>query len=472
MAGASYDACKASATAASCALQNCPGLPTRFPYAMITIILQGIIRIRNGRGFFEFPVAARTGKPDIHPAETDRKREQTMNFFDTLDWGRTVHDYEFTRKARRQIHEVITAESFADMPTEEIFLFLYKGISMVSFKDYLKRYLYERAGIEEPFHQVDDRVWRDIIENSFEENNAPHSFEPTTTRWSATVKNWLSSDRIRRSSVLLLGFGLRMDEEDVETFLTKVLEEDTWHMDDPEEVIFRYCYRRHLPYARALALRRQAEALSGHTKAKGRPDDEEILKDESSLLRYLGSLFGAAKGQEKTEAQRCAEALYDRCRTVIAGIYNRDEEEKPEKERRDWHEEDITPADLEKMLCSGIPVNEAGNLAKANQSLLSRHFQNYRPSRQRLDVILNGKARPDRYDLITLCFFLHAQDEELTGEERLAAFLEEVNPLLRKCGMNEIHPATPYEAFILICILSDCPLAVYGDIWEMAYGEE
>ena len=393
-----------------------------------------------------------------------------MNYFDTLDWGRTVHDYEFTRKARRQIHEVVTAESFEDMPSEEIFRFLYKGISMVSFKDYLKRYLYERAGIEEPFHEVDDRVWRDIIENSFEENNAPHSFEPTTTRWSATVKNWLSSERVRRGSVFLLGFGLKMDEDDVETFLTKVLEEDTWHMDDPDEAVFRYCYLRHLPYARALELRRQAEALAGKA-APVQMKDEEILKDEASLVKYLGGLVGREKDREKTEARIRAEALYDRCRAAVAEIYNRDEEEKPEKERRAWRAEDITPADLEKMLCSGIPVNEAGNLAKANQSLLSRHFQNYRPSRQRLDVILSGKARPDRYDLITLCFFLHAQNEDLSGEERLGGFLEEINPLLKDCGMNEIHPANPYEAFILICILSDCPLAVYGDIWEMAYTE-
>ena len=42
-------------------------------------------------------------------------------------------------------------------------------------------------------------------------------------------------------------------------------------------------------------------------------------------------------------------------------------------------------------------------------------------------------------------------------------------PVLASCGMSEIHPANPHEAFILICILSDCPMAVYGDIWELSY---
>ena len=77
--------------------------------------------------------------------------------------------------------------------------------------------------------------------------------------------------------------------------------------------------------------------------------------------------------------------------------------------------------------------------------------------------------KEDRYDLITLCFFVHAQKEELTGGQRLSGYLTEINPILTSCGMSEIHPANPYEAFILICILSDCPLAVYGDIWELSY---
>ena len=114
-------------------------------------------------------------------------------------------------------------------------------------------------------------------------------------------------------------------------------------------------------------------------------------------------------------------------------------------------------------------MTDSGNLVKANKSLLSKHFQNYRFSRQRVDGLLKGQAQPDRYDLITLCFFIHAQKEELTGEQRLSGYLSEINPILTSCGMSEIHPANPYEAFILICILSDCPLAVYGDIWELSY---
>ena len=391
-----------------------------------------------------------------------------MNYLETANFGASIRDYEFTRKARHQIFEVVNSESFEDMSADEIFLFLYKGILLVSFKDYLKRYLDERAGIEEPFSEVKDQVWQDIITYAFEENNAPHSFEPTSTRWSYTVKSWLTSDRVRRSTIFLLGFGLKMMEQDVSDFLTKVLEEDNYHMEDPEEVIYRYCFRHQLPYSRAKALLEQAG--TANTVETSKMSTDEILQDEQSVLRYIAGIRKNGSVNLMQDAtQKCFYNLYATSKEIIAAIYNQDEMDKPEKERREWTTDDVSAADLEKMLCSGIPMTDSGNLVKSNKSLLSKHFQNYRFSRQRADGLLKGQAQPDRYDLITLCFFVHAQKEELTGEQRLSGYLTEINPILTSCGMSEIHPANPYEAFILICILSDCPLAVYGDIWELSY---
>ena len=63
-----------------------------------------------------------------------------MNFLETVNWESTVHDYEFTRQAHRQIMDVVSNESFEDMSSEEVFRFLFQEISLVSFKDYLKRY--------------------------------------------------------------------------------------------------------------------------------------------------------------------------------------------------------------------------------------------------------------------------------------------------------------------------------------------
>ena len=35
--------------------------------------------------------------------------------------------------------------------------------------------------------------------------------------------------------------------------------------------------------------------------------------------------------------------------------------------------------------------------------------------------------------------------------------------------MSEIYIVNPYECFLLMCLLTDCPLAVFADIWEMSY---
>ena len=46
---------------------------------------------------------------------------------------------------------------------------------------------------------------------------------------------------------------------------------------------------------------------------------------------------------------------------------------------------------------------------------------------------------------------------------------EEVQKILHKCGMSAIYIENPYECFLLMCLLTDCPLAVFADIWEMSY---
>ena len=376
---------------------------------------------------------------------------------------RTIRDFEFTKKARKQIRKVVTSESFQDLSCDEIMLLLASELEQVSFRDYLKRYLYRQADMEEPFRSVPDKTWQEMIEYAFEENNAPHSFEPTSTRWSVTVRSWLNAQRVRRSTVFLLGFGLRMPVEDVSEMLTKVLMEDDFREDDPKEIVYRFCFAHDLPYAEADRLLRQ------ETPDAVMPVSVSPPENEAQLMRCLSlAKSGEAKNLHLEKQRSVFLDLFARCRRVVAEIYNRDEEEKPEKSRRRWREEDITAADLEQMLCSGIPLTASGNLAKASLSRLCHRFDSFRPSRQHLEGILRGQLQPDRYDLLTLSFFLHAQ-EDIPGKDRLNRYLEETNALLASCRMGGVYPAHAYEAFLLVCVVSDCPLAVYSEIWEMSY---
>lgn len=45
--------------------------------------------------------------------------------------------------------------------------------------------------------------------------------------------------------------------------------------------------------------------------------------------------------------------------------------------------------------------------------------------------------------------------------DRYHHFIEEAQRILKKCGMSEIYIVNPYECFLLMCLLTDCPLAVF-----------
>ena len=401
------------------------------------------------------------------------------DFWSITDFERTIRDFEFTRKAVRRLNDVVYSADFEDMDAAMIFRYLLQEMELVSFKDYLKRYIYERAGMDGPFDQVPDSEYREIIAYSFEENSAPHSFEPTTRKWSATVKGWLTQDNVKRETVFLLGFGLRMDSEDVSEFLTKVLKESDFDPLNPSEVIYRYCYDHHLRYSKARQLLEEYAQL-GET-AECQDTAERLLKGdvtlpafgtEEELLGYLTAL--KMSGVEKEYREKAYQAFIsalDGTREIIARMYTMDSEETGQK--KEWTKEDISPSDVEKIICSGIPVTGNGNLQKMSSSVLSRHFSQHRMSRQRIESILKKQFQAERFDLITLLFFIHSQKEiDLEPEVRCASFLDEANEILKECRMMAVYPVNPYESFILMCLLSEVPLATYSEIWEMSYQTE
>lgn len=397
-----------------------------------------------------------------------------------VDFEDTIREFDYTKRAIKGMHRIVNSEEFQEMDSEAIFEYLYQGMELVSFKDYLKRYLYERAGIREKFSEIDDSVYREIINDAFNENAAPHSFNPTTKKWTAIMKGWLSASCVKRQTVFLLGFGLRMQVEDVSDFLVKIIKEEDFNFYDQEEVIYWYCFSNHKGYLQAKRLLEKydkelpAESFKQYSGKKFEEiwnhEDTEEIKEEK-LLQYLSWLksSGICENNRK-RAYRSFESLLENTREIIADIYNRDAEEANKKQK--WNAEKITPGDVEKIICSGIPMNENGNLKRMSASLLQKQFQQYRISRQRIDGILKGKLPVERFDILTLNFFIYSQREEQSAEERCRDFVKNTNAILKGCGMLEIYPVNPYETYILICLLSECPLAIYSDIWELSYQNE
>ena len=203
---------------------------------------------------------------------------------------------------------------------------------------------------------------------------------------------------------------------------------------------------------------------------------------EMPLYRYIGGvnakvlpvpMMNIINGGSHSDAPIAFQEfmiLVERAKKIIAAMYQEDEEENGGK--KIWKPENISASDLEKVICSGIPINKMGNLKKMSASILAKHFSQKRFSRQRINNILNHKFPVERFDLITLEFFVISQ--EMADDDpytRYRHFLEEIQEILDRCGMSEIYIVNPYECFLLMCLLTDCPLAVFSEIWEKSYEE-
>ena len=112
----------------------------------------------------------------------------------TFDFTKSLQDYEYTKRSNR----VVSSKQFERMDSETIFQYLSKEMEIVSFGDYLRRYIYERAGITEPFQQITEEYYADYLTESFSMNRAPHSFTPVRSHWGNIVRRWLRSGSVKR----------------------------------------------------------------------------------------------------------------------------------------------------------------------------------------------------------------------------------------------------------------------------------
>ncbi len=378
-----------------------------------------------------------------------------------------VKSYDYTENAARNMQQLIWTEAFEDQDSEVIFSYLHNKVTAYSFGDYLKRYIYKKAGLTEPFEDIDLKTYQEIIISSFRDTNTPRSLHESTTTLRSAAKNWLTRASVSRETVFLLGFGLRMTVKEVSEFLTKALREQDFNFSNPQEVIFWFCLKNHYSISRARQYLDQYETLdpagscslidnqtvSIRSKAARLPEEE--------MLSFLRQLKGLRKDYPFSQTTRAEfSRLLDLSKEAIKNMFKNDPEPVTE----------ILYADIEHVLYNGVPVDKRGNLLKLSASRLGKSFAPKRLSRQRIHLIMEGQVPAERSDLITLQFFITSQNtEDMLPNERSEQFIEETNALLHRCYMGEFNISNPYEAFILMCLLTEWPMAAFSEVWEISY---
>ena len=417
---------------------------------------------------------------------------------------------DFTEIAYDSLYDVVDNSDFREKDAELIYEALAKRLKMIPFCNYLKRYIYKRADLSGKYDEIPIKVYQEIILDSFADRHTPASFTPASSKLSALSKNWLTQKSVKRNVVFLLGFGLHMSVDDVNAFLVKALREPKINFKDPFEIICWYCYKNEYNYLKfeklwQAYLDTPPSALNPGVvysdNTIGHRRSAQAIQDDLTLLSHLSRL----KTRENVSrisitARKCFNELYNQTRDIVAEIYNNIEDEKnhflieayrqqlsnndrlfeSEKlkriqakraEKRVFTREDITPSDIEHIICSAVPIDKHGNLVPGKMSKLNEHFDGKRFSRQRISEILAHKADVDRFDLITLNFFVFSQktDELQNNKNRFLLFEESTSKMLENCDLGGLYISNPYECFVMMCILAEDPLGTYADVCETSY---
>ena len=381
---------------------------------------------------------------------------------------------DFTHNAAHEIHDLIWMEDFDSSDSEMIYKYLKEKISVVSFSDYLKRYIYEKAELRGDYRAISDRVYQEIIIGSFQDTNTPKSFHETSTKLNAMVKNWLRQDIVSRDTIFILGFGLNMPVEDVSLFLTKAIRDHDFNFNNPEEVIYWFSLKNHYGAARTMQILDEYKTLE--------PDYSDPMDDHTIVVKSQVSLLAENELFSFLRKLKCRDRKYPFSYTAKNEFERLLAETKETilQLRKESGEDiseinisDISNAEVERNLFNGIPLDQKGNLLGASASHLKKNFSQKRLNRQRIASILNNKFPVERSDLMTLNFFVHAaRARDLLPNERYHRFIKDTNELLEKCYMGKINISNPYEAFILMCLLTDYPLDSFSDVWAYSYDEE
>lgn len=396
-------------------------------------------------------------------------------------------ELNLTYYSDEEFFDLLESSEFKDRPADEIFAYLSQKVKLNPFYIYLKRLIYRKAGFNGNMEDIDEESYRDFIVASFRSNGVPASMKSATTKVSAAAKNWLKSAAVSRETVFLIGFGLKLTSVEVSELLAKGLNESKIYYRNSFEAICSYCYDNNLPYSKMKELSDKYSAGSEKlaSNAIGTIQIEALLRramNDEELISIIkkhrldpGNFFSHTAREE-------FDRLYNDCSSIIS-------------ERKGFEDDEwdisafavkgklttsirnklkgkpvVNSSDIEKALNTGTPIDNNGNLITFSRSSLCDAFRQKRMTRNHISDILLGKEPVDRFDLITMQFFVSSYtDCDKRNNERWYRFVENCNRMLAECSMGQLYNANPYDVFLQMCMLTDVPMVTYDDILEMSY---
>lgn len=422
-----------------------------------------------------------------------------------------VNGLEYTKYGKEKIVEIVSNPYFFEKDVELLYDALSNKLNVVSFGDYLRRFLTRRVGREQEEGYLSAEECQRMIVESFKETQTPPAFTNVTSKISALAKNWLTQQSVKREVVFLLGFGLKMTNHQVHEMLQKALQEKGVNPKNSFEIICWYCYKNGFSYSKYEELMAKNEKLRPGEYVKSRSELSytrslkqriQCIDTEEDLFDYLIELKNL-DGENKACAtsRRLYMELYEAVRELIAERNNRFLEAENEYELMEYRNQlihaghngtevatmlqkrkdsirkcdvaDVSAVDIEQILSSGIPTDNHGNLISEKKSSLYKQFMGKRFTRQHFYEITARKREVTRFDIITMNFLKISLEttDSCDAKERYRLYIESTNRLLSACDFSRIYTANVYECFVLMCVLADEPICTYADVMEKAYDE-
>lgn len=335
-------------------------------------------------------------------------------------------------------------------------------IKPIPFCEYLKRYLFQKSDYGTSFSLVPVNDYVLTIEGSFIENNVPSSFEDAETPIDLKARKWLKQAHVKRSTVFLLGFGLKMTADDVNMFLTKALCEQGIDQNDPFELVCLYSYKNGLSFTKASELLKtvskiKPRTMPGYYRKALLNDPDMIFSSEDNLIKHISYIKKVQFKYEKTAYEKFC-LLYDQAKAIIISL----------SEDKNRSTESISEYEFENIINTAFLRTGSGNISKIPDTFIVNYISVHRLTRQRINGILSKKIHVEKSDIVFLDFFIFAFGSSAPKKDNIEKFVCTTNGLLRECNFHELYFPDPFECFIMLCLWTDDPFGTYSDVLEKA----